>query len=90
MSEKKNYYWTKDTLGNPMLIITVGNKNWTYGSLVLHSIENNLNKKDSKSLNEILELEKRHFSHLEMRNLDKEFEILKQTQEFKKLLKNKK
>lgn len=80
------YKWEKSDDGYSMLIIEVLGKRWNYGGLVLNSIERHIIQNPQINVDELLELEKEHFSNIEMRDLTEEFEILKQTPEFHRLM----
>lgn len=82
-ARNNNYYWTKDTVGIPILVINVNKLRWTFGGLVLHTLKSNLCNKVPLPLNEIFLLEKQHFSSIEMRSLDEEFKIIQQTPDYK-------
>ena len=82
----RQYQWVKDSTGQKILVIKVLDKHWTYGSIVIDSLKRYLKNNLKTSIEEFLELEKRHFSSIEMRDLTEEFKILRKVPEFQELL----
>lgn len=82
----KHYQWVETPEGQRMLDIEVQGKHWTYGALVLDSMKRYLRNNSKSSIETFLDLEKQHFSSIEMRALTEEFEILRQVPEFQELL----
>ena len=84
-NNKGNYYWTKDSMGNDMLIVEVNGRRWNFGSMVLDAVRRQVEYDPKVSLDEAMERERKHFSGWEMNDLKEEFEILKQTPEYKEI-----
>lgn len=84
MATSGTYFWTKDPNGKNMLIIEVNERRWVWGKVVLDALER---MKDSSemSIEEASELERKHWGGWEFCNLTEEFEVLKQTPEYKAL-----
>ena len=86
MDKEKTYYWTKNDQGKDLLIIEVNGRRWPFGAIVLQSIERIMERDSGISVNQALEMERRHFAGWAMSDLKEEFEVLSQTPEYKKIL----
>ena len=85
MTTSGTYFWTKDEQGNDMLIIAVNERRLVWGKVVLDALERMKDSYPEMSIEEATELERRHWGGWEFCNLTEEFEVLKQTPEYKAL-----
>ena len=70
-------------MGNNMLIIETGSRRWNFGSAVIDAVRRQVEDGIQLSLDEIMERERIHFAGWEMNDLKEEFDVLKQTPEYK-------
>ena len=79
------YFWAKDEQGNDMLIIEVNERRWVWGKVVLDALERMKEYYPKMTIEEAAEKERRHWGGWEYCDLTEEFEVLKQTPEYKSL-----